>query len=194
MPPSARAWFAYKYATTASKHFHQRISFSFANAGHPDGDPCKRETKASGERVNSRYNPRFPGDPEMTKAFPVPVRVKYSCAKCPAYCCSYPEIEATPRDIERLARQFGLDYRQAEERFTKYDAAEKVRLLRHRKDRIFDSVCVLLDQETRRCTAYGRVPRSAASIPTARTAATTNFLKFERAHQDDPEFIAPDVG
>src|SRR5467141_4614162 len=134
------------------------LLFPFANAGHPDGDPCKRETKASGERVNSRYNPRFPGDLEMKKAFPVPVRVKYSCAKCPAYCCSYPEIEVTPRDIERLARQFGLDYRQAEERFTKCDPAEKVRLLRHRKDRIFDSVCVLLDQETRRCTAYGSRP------------------------------------
>ena len=46
----------------------------------------------------------------MKKAFPIPVRVKYSCAKCPAYCCSYPEIEATPRDIQRLARHFGLGY------------------------------------------------------------------------------------
>ena len=50
----------------------------------------------------------------MKKAFPIPVRVKYSCAKCPAYCCSYPEIEATPRDIQRLARHFGLGYSQAE--------------------------------------------------------------------------------
>src|SRR5438034_7806013 len=91
----------------------------------------------------------------MKKAFPIPVRVKYSCAKCPAYCCSYPEIEATPRDIQRLARRFGLGYSQAEERFTRRDPAENVRLLRHRQDRIFDSVCVLLDQETRRCTAYG---------------------------------------
>src|SRR5437016_3005013 len=94
----------------------------------------------------------------MKKAFPIPVRVKYSCAKCPAYCCSYPEIEATPRDIQRLARHFGLGYEQAEERFTTRDPADNVRLLRHRQDRIFDSVCVLLDQETRRCTAYGSRP------------------------------------
>ena len=40
----------------------------------------------------------------MKKPFPVPVRVNYSCAKCPAYCCTYTEIEVTPRDIERLAR------------------------------------------------------------------------------------------
>ena len=32
----------------------------------------------------------------MRKAFPILVRVRYSCAKCPAYCCSYPEIEVTP--------------------------------------------------------------------------------------------------
>src|SRR2546430_12714123 len=69
----------------------------------------------------------------MKKAFPIPVRVKYSCAKCPAYCCSYPEIEATPRDIQRLARHFGLGYEQAEERFTKRDPADNVRLLRHRR-------------------------------------------------------------
>ena len=55
------------------------------------------------------------------KAFPIPVKAKYSCDKCPAYCCSYPEIEVTPRDIERLARHFGLTYEQAEERLTKYD-------------------------------------------------------------------------
>src|SRR5438445_11103614 len=95
----------------------------------------------------------------MKKAFPIPVRVKYSCAECPAYCCSYPEIEVTPRDIQRLARHFGLATQQPEERFTKRGQAEKVRLLRHRKDRIFDSVCVLRDQETRRYTAYG--PRRA---------------------------------
>ena len=88
------------------------------------------------------------------KPFPIPVRAKYSCLKCPGYCCSYPDIEVTPRDIERLARHFGLEYRQAEERFTKYDSAEKVRLLRHRKDTVFESTCMLFDQEKRRCTVY----------------------------------------
>ena len=31
--------------------------------------------------------------------------MSYSCNKCPAYCCSYPEIEVTPRDIQRLAKK-----------------------------------------------------------------------------------------
>ena len=44
---------------------------------------------------------------------------RYSCLKCPGYCCSYPEIEVTPRDIERLAKHFGVGYKEAEERYTK---------------------------------------------------------------------------
>src|ERR1700752_1571453 len=88
------------------------------------------------------------------KPFPIPVRVKDSCKKSPAYCCSYPEIEVTPREIERLAKRFDLGYAEAEERFTKYDAKEKVRSLRHRKDTVFASVCMFLDQEKRQCTVY----------------------------------------
>ena len=124
------------------------------------------------------------------KAFPIPVKAKYSCEKCPAYCCSYPDIEVTPRDIERLARHSGLAYEQAEERFTKYDPKEKVRLLRHQKDSVFDSVCVLLDQKTRRCSAYEARPAVCRDYPDSTRCGYYEFLKFERAHQDDPKFIA----
>jgi len=124
------------------------------------------------------------------KTFPIPVKAKYSCEKCPAYCCSYPEIEVTPRDIERLARHFGLAYGEAEERLTKHDAKEKVRLLRHQKDSVFDSVCALLDQKTRRCSVYHVRPRVCREYPDSKRCGYYEFLKFERAHQDDPEFIA----
>jgi Fe-S-cluster containining protein len=124
------------------------------------------------------------------KVFPVPVRAKYSCSKCPAYCCSYPEIEVTPRDIERLARYFGIEYKDAEQRFTKVDPAEKVRLLRHRQDRIFDSVCMHLDQQTRRCTVYEARPAACRQYPDSQRCGYYDFLTFERAHQDDPKFIA----
>ena len=126
------------------------------------------------------------------KAFPVPVRsaarVKYSCDKCPAYCCSYPEIEVTRRDIERLARHFGLSYEAAEERFTKHDG--KVHMLRHRRDRIFTSVCALLDQKTRRCSVYDARPGVCREYPDTPRCGYYEFLKFERAQQDDPKFIA----
>jgi Fe-S-cluster containining protein len=120
----------------------------------------------------------------------IAARPKYSCSKCPAYCCSYPEIEVTPRDIERLAKHFGLPYRTAEERFTKYDAKEKVRSLRHRQDRIFSSVCTFLDQKTRRCTVYEVRPGVCREYPDSPRCGYYEFLTFERAHQDDPKFIA----
>ena len=126
------------------------------------------------------------------KAFPIPVRSnnKYSCSKCPAYCCSYPEIEVTKRDIERLAKRFALDYRVAEERFTKYDASEKVRVLRHQKDTVFDTVCAFLDVKTRRCTVYDARPGVCHDYPDSKHCGYYDFLRFERAHQADPDFIA----
>ena len=116
--------------------------------------------------------------------------MSYSCAKCPGYCCSYPEIEVTPREIERLAKHFELSFSTAEERFTKYDPKEKVRLLRHRQDRIFKTVCMFLDQKTRRCTVYEVRPGVCRDYPDSPRCGYYEFLKFERAHQDDPKFIA----
>ena len=114
----------------------------------------------------------------------------YSCSKCPAYCCSYPDIEVSKSDIARLARHFGLDYAEAEARFTKLEPKEGVRLLRHQKDRVFDSVCTFLDQETRRCGVYDARPGVCRDYPESRRCGYYEFLKFERAHQGDDTFIA----
>ena len=125
------------------------------------------------------------------KPFPVPVRAKkYSCLKCPGYCCSYPEIEVTPRDIERLAKHFGLNYAQAEERLTKYDPKEKVRLLRHQKDEHFNTVCVMFDRKARRCTVYEARPAACRGYPYSQSCGYYQFLKFERTLQDDKTFVA----
>ena len=126
----------------------------------------------------------------MKKPFPVPVRVNYSCAKCPAFCCTYSEIEVTPRDIERLARHFGLNYATAEERFTKADAKDTMRMMRHRKDRVFDSACMMLDQEKRRCTVYGARPGVCRKYPDSTRCGYYDFLRFERAQQGDQEMVA----
>ncbi len=124
------------------------------------------------------------------KPFPIPVRARYSCSKCPAYCCSYPEIEVTPRDIERLGKRFELSYREAEERFTKSEPKERVRVLRHKKDTVFATVCTFLDLETRRCSVYESRPGVCRSYPEAKHCGYYDFLRFERGHQADPEFIA----
>ena len=124
------------------------------------------------------------------KPFPVPVKAKYNCLKCPGYCCSYQEIEVDQRDIDRLAKHFGITSMQAEERFTKWKASESVHLMRHRKDTVFDSICMMFDQEKRRCTVYEARPGVCRKYPDAPRCGYYEFLKFERAHQDDPEFIA----
>jgi len=115
---------------------------------------------------------------------------QYSCSKCPAYCCSYPEIEVTPRDVERLAKHFGVGYQEAEERFTKEDPKEKTQMLRHAKDTVFDSVCMMLDQKTRRCTVYEARPAVCRGYPDSNRCGYYEFLKFERTLQDDKKFIA----
>ncbi len=124
------------------------------------------------------------------KPFPVPVRVRYSCKKCPAYCCTYSEIEVHKRDVERLARHFGITYSQAEARFTKLDAKGKVRMMRHRKDKVFATACMMLDQETRRCTVYEARPGVCRQYPLANRCGYYDFLTFERTQHDDQEFIA----
>jgi len=126
----------------------------------------------------------------MAKPFPVPVRVHYSCHKCPAYCCTYAEIEVNTRDIDRLARHFGLSYRKAEERFTKPDAKGKIRMLRHKQDAIFDTACMMLDQKTRKCTVYEARPGTCRKYPDTSRCGYYEFLKFEREQQGDEKFVA----
>ena len=125
----------------------------------------------------------------MKKPFPVPVRVSYKCEKCPAYCCTYTEIEVTQRDVERLARHFDLGASAAAERFTKVDS-KGTRMLRHKKDKIFDSTCLLLDQEKRRCTVYHARPGVCRKYPDSYRCGYYDFLRFEREQQDDEELVA----
>jgi len=124
------------------------------------------------------------------KPFPVPVRVYYSCKKCPAYCCTYEEIEVTQRDIARLAKHFGLTAKQASERFTKPDEENKVRVLRHQKDTVYKTACRFLDTKTRRCTVYEARPGVCRKYPDNVHCGYYEFLRFERSQQDDPEYVA----
>ena len=131
------------------------------------------------------------------KPFPVAIRVvplkkpKYSCLKCPGYCCSYSEIEVGRRDIARLAKHFGIEYAQAEARYTKADEKRGIRMMRHRKDHIYESMCMLFDQDKRRCTVYEARPAVCRAYPedTGR-CGYYDFLSFEREQQGDPDYVA----
>ena len=92
----------------------------------------------------------------MGKALPI----FYDCHNCPSYCCSYPRIEVTTRDIRRLAKHFDIDEATARRRFTMKGAEPGEVILRHQKDEIYGTVCRFLDLETRMCTVHMRVSRS----------------------------------
>ena len=112
----------------------------------------------------------------------------YNCSKCPGYCCSYPVIAITKRDVERLARHFGLSFTKARRKFTiKGDEDEFV--MRRKGDVHFGRVCQFFDTEERRCTVYEARPSTCRSYPGGR-CGYYNFLMDERARQDDPEHIA----
>jgi Fe-S-cluster containining protein len=112
----------------------------------------------------------------------------YDCAKCPAYCCSYEHIAVTKRDVNRLAKHFGIDYETASRRFTKIVAEGEV-VLRHQKDTVYGSVCMFLDTKARRCTIYNARPGVCHEYPDRPRCGYYEFLRWERTHQDDPEFI-----
>lgn len=115
-------------------------------------------------------------------------RIRYDCSKCPAYCCSYDRIEVTDSDLERLADYFGISEKKAEKKFTKF-WDEDERVLRHKKDDIYPSVCRFLDSETRRCTIYKARPEVCREYPDGKTCGYYEFLRWERKFQDDPDFI-----
>jgi hypothetical protein len=115
------------------------------------------------------------------------LQVLFNCSKCPAYCCSYHRIEVTKADLNRLAKHFGIEYDVAEKRFTKIAHGDRV--LRHKKDDIFDSVCRFLDIETRRCTVYHARPKVCREYPESLRCGYYDFLASERRRQDDDEFI-----
>ena len=113
--------------------------------------------------------------------------VFYDCSKCPAYCCSYDRVEVTKRDLLRIARHFGVSYKQAELRYTKNSPSGRV--LRQKKDHIFKHVCEFLNQETRQCTIYLARPAVCRGYPDSRHCGYYDFLAWERERQCDDDFI-----
>ena len=111
----------------------------------------------------------------------------YDCAQCPAYCCSYDRIIVNKRDLNRLARHFDIDPETAARRFTKTVEGEQV--LRHQKDSIYGSICMFLDLTTRRCTIYEARPGVCHEYPDRPRCGYFEFLRWERKHQDDPNFV-----
>src|SRR5260221_11405744 len=83
--------------------------------------------------------------------------VSYNCSKCPGYCCSYPVIPLTKKDVTRLADHFGLGFKEARRKFTKVDGDEPY-AMRRKADEHYGRICRFFDTEARRCTIYTARP------------------------------------
>jgi uncharacterized protein len=115
-------------------------------------------------------------------------RVYFDCNKCPAYCCSiYERVSVTKRDINRLAKHFGVGFEEARARYTKDQDGERV--LKRVKDRIFPKTCAFLNQETRGCTIYHARPAVCRSYPGRSRCTYYDLLQFERRQQDDDSVV-----
>jgi Fe-S-cluster containining protein len=119
------------------------------------------------------------------------VKLKFDCSTCPGYCCSHPRIEVTDNDVNRLAKHFELSPEAARKKFSYHYKTKEANewILRHRKDHVYKSMCMFFDQDERRCTIYAARPAVCRKYPYGNKCGYYDFLKFERAHQDDQDYI-----
>lgn len=115
-------------------------------------------------------------------------RVHFDCTKCVAYCCSiYDRVAVSKRDIKRLAKYFDVSIETAIKRYTKLHGDERV--LRQKKDVIFEKSCMFLDPVTRGCTIYEGRPSTCREFPAQSRCAYFDILEFEREQQGDPDVV-----
>ena len=122
------------------------------------------------------------------------MKTHYDCGKCPGYCCSYPRIPVEPRDLRRLAAHFGITKQEARKRFTRKDedddSKKPGRIMRHKDDEIFGTICRFFDQDSRSCSIYEVRPEMCRDYPGLKRCGYYEFLRFERRAQEDPDYIA----
>lgn len=113
----------------------------------------------------------------------------YNCLKCPGYCCSYPVIQLTKSDVQRLAKHHDMSFDVARTKFTKKEHGVTY-AMRRKKDQHFGKICRFFDTEKRCCTVYKARPAVCRSFPGTKRCGYYDFLTFERRAQDDPAWVA----
>lgn len=117
-------------------------------------------------------------------------RVYFDCSKCPAFCCSiYERVQVSKRDLNRLAKHFGVSTETAARRYTKIHRESGERVLRRKKDVIFEEACRFINPETRGCTIYHARPAVCREYPDRTRCAYYDVLQFERRQQDDENVL-----
>ena len=113
---------------------------------------------------------------------------KYDCGQCPGYCCSYPVIVVTKRDVTRIAKHLDLDPATAEKRYCRADHGYK-RIMRRQDDENFGRICCFFDTDARNCTIYKARPATCRDYP-GESCGYWDFLQFEREGQKDDDYVA----
>ena len=149
--------------------------------GRANGNPAAAGVHPLGDGRSARET--VPGTAKKAD------RVQFNCAKCPGYCCSYPIIVVTKRDLARLAKHFDLSPAEAEKRFTKSAHGFK-RIMRRKRDEHFPMICRFFDTEKRSCTVYEARPAVCRAFPGGGRCGYYDFLSFERRAQEDPDYVA----
>ncbi len=145
----------------------------------------------SGPSVDRPPSPGAGSNPARTRLHPQRTidMALYNCMKCPGYCCSYPVIPLTKRDVERLAKHHDLSFEAAKAKFTKEAHGHKY-TMRRKKDEIYGRICRFFDTTERRCTIYTARPATCRSYPGEGRCGYYDFLMHERRCQKDDTFVA----
>lgn len=95
----------------------------------------------------------------------------------------------TKKDLERLAKHFGISFTKARKRFSKEAHGYKY-VMRRKKDTVFGRICRFFDTKERKCTIYKARPSTCRSYPGEGRCGYYDFLMHERRCQRDKTFIA----
>jgi Fe-S-cluster containining protein len=99
-------------------------------------------------------------------------------------------IALTKRDVERLAKHFGLSFNTAKKRFTRQAHGHKY-LMRRKRDKHYVRICQFFDTKERRCTIYKARPAVCRDYPGKNArCGYYDFLMHERRAQNDDTFVA----
>jgi uncharacterized protein len=114
----------------------------------------------------------------------------YDCLNCPSYCCTYPRIVVTKKDIARLAKHYGLSDKAAKEKFTRKGEDPGERILLRQEDEHYSTACKFMDPEGRHCTIYEARPEICREYPGLDRCGYYDFLQFERLAFEDEDHVA----
>jgi Fe-S-cluster containining protein len=82
------------------------------------------------------------------------------------------------------------DVEQAAKKFSEKASGRKKRVIRHRNDEHFGSVCRFLNRKTRACSIYAVRPKICSDFPGTRRCGYYDFLTFERRLLKDSDHVA----